>query len=452
MTTFEPHPYQGRGSNWIIDHPGCALMVPMGAGKTATTLDAIEKLKYDHLDVCKVLIIGPKRVIENTWPAEIQKWDNFKHLRYSIISGEARKRRAAVEADADIYLIGKENTSWLVDLMGTSWKWDMVVIDELSTFKNPSSKRFKALRTVLPFIDRVVGLTGTPTPKGLYDLWSQIYLLDRGKRLGKTQRKFQQEFFHPGYMVGYQVREWYPNKDADKRIQAAISDICMSIDQAEYATLPDCQMIDEMVDLDKDLDKYRKFKKELLLEVGDDVITADSAGVMCGKLAQYTSGTIYDQDHGVHELHTHKIDALMDLMEAANGEPVMIFYWYQHERDRLIRALQHRNYHGLDVKDPGAIDDWNAGKLDYLLLQPASAGHGLNLQDGGRIAIWYSLPNWSLELYQQANARIYRQGQKQKVMIYHLLAKGTIDLDQLRSLQDKSKVQDAMLAALKKED
>ena len=450
MTAFVPHPYQQRGVKWIIEHPSCGLFLPMGAGKTATTLAAIEQLKYDRLDAWRILVIGPKRVIETTWPAEIEKWDNLKHLRYSIISGDARKRRAAVEADADIYLIGKENTSWLVDLVGRSWKWDTVVVDELSAFKNPSSKRFKALKTVLPFIDRVVGLTGTPTPKGLYDLWSQIYLLDQGKRLGKTQRKFQQEFFHPGYMVGYQVREWYPNKDADKQIQKAISDICMSIDQAEYATLPDCQMIDINVDLGKDLDKYKKFKKELLLEVGDEVITADSAGVMCGKLAQYTSGMIYDQDHQVHMLHKHKIEALTELMESANGQPVMIFYWYRHEGERIREAL--KGYEGMDVKDPSAIREWNDGRLDYLLLQPASAGHGLNLQSGGHIAVWYSLPNWSLELYQQANARIYRQGQKRKVMIYHLLAKGTIDLDQLRSLQDKSKVQDSMLAALKRED
>lgn len=450
MTAFVPHPYQQRGVKWIIEHPSCGLFLPMGAGKTATTLAALEQLKYDRLDAWKILVIGPKRVIETTWPDEIKKWDNLKHLTYSIISGDARKRRAAVEADADIYLIGKENTSWLVDLAGARWKWDTVVIDELSAFKNPSAKRFKALRTVLPFIDRVIGLTGTPTPKGLLDLWSQIYLLDRGKRLGKTLRMYHNEYFTPGFMVGYSVTNWNLRKGADKKIQEAISDICMSIDQAEYATLPDCQMIDINVDLKEDLGKYKTFKKELLLEVGDEVITADSAGVMCGKLAQYTSGAIYDADHQWHELHKHKIEALVELMEAADS-PVMIFYWYQHEAERIQEAFRGR-WQGADVKDTHAIRHWNDGCLDYLLLQPASAGHGLNLQDGGRLAIWYSLPNWSLELYQQANARIYRQGQKQKVTIYHLLAKGTIDLDQLSSLQDKSKVQDAMLAALKRED
>lgn len=449
MPVFKPHPYQQRGVDWIIDHPSCGLFLPMGAGKTATTLTAIELLKYDRLDAWRILIIGPKRVIETTWPDEIQKWDNLKHLTYSVIAGTAAKRKAAIDADADIYLVGKENVQWLVDQAGKSWKWDMVVIDELSTFKNHQAKRFKALRTMLPLIDRFVGLTGTPTPKGIPDLWSQIYLMDRGERLGRTIGAFRQAYLKPGLTNGYAVYNWRVQPGADKAIQAKISDICMSIDQAEYATLPDCQMIDLLVDLKKDLTRYQKFKKELLLEVGEDEeIIAENAATMCGKLLQFTSGAIYDEDHQIHELHTHKLEALQDLMESANGQPVMIFYWYQHEKDRIVEAL--KDYKGMDVKDKGAIRKWNDKDLDYLILQPASAGHGLNLQDGGHIAVWYSLPNWTLELYQQANARIYRQGQKEKVTIYHLLAKGTLDQDMLKALKDKEQVQTAMMEALKR--
>lgn len=421
----------------------------MGAGKTVTTLTAIEQLKYDQLDVVRVLIIGPKRVIETTWPDEIAKWDGLKHLTYSVIAGTPAKRKAAIEAKADIYLIGKENVCWLIEQTAKRWKWDMVVIDELSTFKNHQAKRFKALKTMMPMVDRFVGLTGTPSPKGVPDLWSQIYLMDRGERLGKTIGAFRQRYLKPGLTNGYTVYSWLLQPGAEKEIQQKISDICMSIDQKEYATLPDCQMIDLMVDLKGDLDKYRRFKQELLLEVGnDEAIIADNAATMCGKLLQFTSGAIYDEDHKIHDLHSHKLEALQDLMESANGSPVMIFYWYQHEKQRIEKAL--KGYKGADIKDKDAIKRWNSQELDYLILQPASAGHGLNLQDGGHIAVWYSLPNWTLELYQQANARIYRQGQKEKVVIYHLLAKGTIDLDMMKALKSKEAVQDAMLAALRR--
>lgn len=421
----------------------------MGAGKTVTTLTAIEQLKYDQLDVVRVLIIGPKRVIETTWPDEIAKWDGLKHLTYSVIAGTPAKRKAAIEAKADIYLIGKENVCWLIEQTAKRWKWDMVVIDELSTFKNHQAKRFKALKTMMPMVDRFVGLTGTPSPKGVPDLWSQIYLMDRGERLGKTIGAFRQRYLKPGLTNGYTVYSWLLQPGAEKEIQQKISDICMSIDQKEYATLPDCQMIDLMVDLKGDLDKYRRFKQDLLLEVGnDEAIIADNAATMCGKLLQFTSGAIYDEDHKIHDLHSHKLEALQDLMESANGSPVMIFYWYQHEKQRIEKAL--KGYKGADIKDKDAIKRWNSQELDYLILQPASAGHGLNLQDGGHIAVWYSLPNWTLELYQQANARIYRQGQKEKVVIYHLLAKGTIDLDMMKALKSKEAVQDAMLAALRR--
>ncbi|WP_230268358.1 DEAD/DEAH box helicase [Allobaculum fili] len=447
MTAFKPHPYQQRGVRWILDHPSCGLFLPMGAGKTATTLTAVEYLLRTSFESWKVLVIGPKRVIETTWPGEIQKWDNLAGLRISVIAGTPKKREAAVHAEADIYLISKENVVWLVDLIGKDWPWDTVVIDELSTFKNPKSKRFRALRKMLPMISRLIGLTGTPSPKGIPDLWSQIYLMDRGERLGRTLGAFRTAYLKPGMTSGHVVYNWSVQPGASEVIQKRISDICMSIDQAEYATLPDCQMIDIPVDLGSDLKKYQAFKKELVLDVGSETIAADSAGVMCGKLLQYTSGAIYDEDHNVHVLHKHKLESLLELMESANGQPVMIFYWYQHEKARIAEAL--KGYKGMDVKDKGAIQKWNRGDLGYLLLQPSSAGHGLNLQKGGHIAIWYSLPNWNLELYQQANARIYRQGQKEKVLIYHLMAKGTIDQDMLKALKSKEITQRDLLDALR---
>ena len=450
MQEFRPHGYQQRGIQWIIDHPSCGLFLPMGAGKTATTLMALDQLMNDSFEIGKVLIIGPKRVIETTWPDEIQKWAQTKDFRFSVISGPAKKRKEAVWTDADIYLIGKENTVWLVENFGKHWKWDMVIIDELSTFKNPQSKRFKVLRSVVPATKRLVGLTGTPTPKGIPDLWAQIYLMDKGQRLGRTLSSFRQAYLKPGQMNGYTVYNWLVQPGADKRIQDKIADICMSIDEKEYATLPDLQVIDWMVDLGSDLKRYRAFKKEMVLDLqGDEQVLASNAGSLCGKLLQYTSGQIYTEDQAVATLHGHKLEALTELMEAANHEPVLIFYWFKHEKDRILKSLHDKGFIGLSMEGKDSIALWNEGTLDFLLLQPSSAGHGLNLQSGGHLAIWYSLPNWNLELYQQANARIYRQGQQNKVVIYHLLAKGTIDQDMLRALKHKEVTQRDLLEALK---
>lgn len=450
MQDFKPHPYQERGINWILNHQSCGLFLPMGAGKTITTLMALDHLQHNTFEVNRVLIIGPKRVIETTWPDEIQKWSQTNDFRFSIISGTAEKRRQAVQADADVYLIGKENVVWLVDLVGRKWKWDMLVIDELSTFKNPQSKRFKALRTVMPLVKRFVGLTGTPTPKGIPDLWAQIYLMDRGQRLGKTLTMFRQHYLKPGQSNGYTVYNWLVRPGADKQIQDKISDICMSIDQSEYASLPDLQVIDLPVDIGRDLKKYRDFKKEMVLDLGgDEQVLAANAGSLCGKLLQFTSGQIYTESQEVRTIHGHKLEALVDLMEAANHEPVLIFYWFKHERDRILRKLHDKGFVGLPGESKEAFRRWNEGSLDFLLLQPASAGHGLNLQAGGHLAVWYSLPNWNLELYQQANARIHRQGQQNKVVIYHLLAKGTIDQLMLAALKKKEITQADLLDALK---
>lgn len=450
MQEFKPHGYQKRGIQWILDHPSCGLFLPMGAGKTATTLMALDELMNDRFEIERVLIIGPKRVIETTWPDEVQKWKQTREFRVSVISGTVRKRTEAVQANADIYLIGKENVVWLVDQVGRDWKWDMVVIDELSTFKNPQSKRFKALRSVIPAAKRFVGLTGTPTPKGLPDLWSQIYLMDRGERLGRTLGAFRSAYLKPGMMNGYTVYSWNVQPGADKRIQAKIADICMSIDEKEYATLPDLQMIDWPVDLKGDLKKYKAFKREMVLELGDDdQVLASNAGALLGKLLQYTSGQIYTDDHETATLNNHKLEALTELMESANHEPVLVFYWFKHEKDRIMKHLTSKGFTGRAMEDKDDIKLWNEGRLDFLLLQPSSAGHGLNLQQGGHLAIWYSLPNWNLELYQQANARIYRQGQLNKVVIYHLLAKGTVDQDMLKALTSKEVTQRDLLEALR---
>lgn len=450
MQDFKPHGYQQRGIQWILDHKSCGLFLPMGAGKTATTLMALDQLMNDRFEIDRVLIIGPKRVIETTWPDEIQKWSQTKDFRFSVISGTANQRKAAVTADADIYLIGKENVGWLVDLIGKHWKWDMVIIDELSTFKNHQAKRFKALRTVIPAAKRFVGLTGTPSPKGIPDLWAQIYLMDRGERLGRTIGSFRSQYLKPGRMNGYTVYNWLVQPDAEEKIHKKISDICMSIDEKEYATLPDLQIIDQMVDLKTDLKKYKAFKREMVLDLaGDEQVLASNAGALCGKLLQYTSGQIYTEEGQTADIHNHKLEALESLMESANGEPILIFYWFKHEEERLMKFLTSKHYKGKTIKEKNAIQDWNDGQLDFLLLQPSSAGHGLNLQQGGHLACWYSLPNWNLELYQQANARIYRQGQKEKVIIYHLLAKGTIDQDMLQALQTKRVTQDELLKALR---
>lgn len=450
MQEFKPHGYQKRGIQWILDHPSCGLFLPMGAGKTATTLMALDELMNDRFEIERVLIIGPKRVIETTWPDEVQKWKQTRDFRVSVISGTVRKRTEAVQANADIYLIGKENVVWLVDQVGRDWKWDMVVIDELSTFKNPQSKRFKALRSVIPAAKRFVGLTGTPTPKGLPDLWSQIYLMDRGERLGRTLGAFRSAYLKPGMMNGYTVYSWNVQPGADKRIQAKIADICMSIDEKEYATLPDLQMIDWPVDLKGDLKKYKAFKREMVLELGDDdQVLASNAGALLGKLLQYTSGQIYTDDHETATLNNHKLEALTELMESANHEPVLVFYWFKHEKDRIMKHLTSKGFTGRAMEGKDDIKLWNEGRLDFLLLQPSSAGHGLNLQQGGHLAIWYSLPNWNLELYQQANARIYRQGQLNKVVIYHLLAKGTVDQDMLKALTSKEVTQRDLLEALR---
>lgn len=448
---FKPHAYQRDAIQWGLDHKKCGLLLPMGAGKTVCTLTIIQRLMY--IEVSKVLIIGPVRVVQSTWPDEIRQWEHTKDLTYTILDGPMAKGKKDVDLSTDLYLIGKENVADLIETYQRDWPFDMVVIDELSTFKNPQSKRFKALRKMMPLVERFIGLTGTPAPNGLPDLWSQIYLMDRGERLGKTLSAFRGRFLKPGRRNGYVVYEWNLQDGAEEEIYKRIGDICMSIQQGDCTKLPPLTVIDYPVDLKKAKKGYDRFKRDKLLELGDDeAIIAANAGVLCGQLLQYASGEIYQESGSSKtvDIHHHKLDALDDLIESANGQPVMVFYYFKHELDRLTNHFTEMGRMVRTVKGPEDVRAWNEGKIDILLLHPASAGHGLNLQKGGNIAIWYTLPNWNLELYQQANARIYRQGQQRTVTIYHLMAKGTIDEDMIDALNKKDVTQKRLIEALRK--
>ena len=454
MTAFKPHEYQQKAIDFALSRTHCGLFLPMGAGKTVTTLTILRQLQLlgeNH----RTLIIGPVRVIQSTWPDEIAKWDHTKDLTYTILAGTPKQRRKLLEEESDIYLIGKENVSWLIEET-TKWDFDMVVIDELSTFKNPKSQRFRALRTVMPRVKRFIGLTGTPAPRGIPDLWSQVYLMDQGYRLGNTLTAFRQRYLKPGRRNGYIVYEWLPQDDAQERIYKDLKDICMSLKAEDCAELPPVQYLDLKVKLpEAAMTKYRAYKREKVMKIKDDTVLAANAGVLCGQLQQMASGSIYTQDDagnhtGEAEIHKTKLEALDDLIEAANREPMLVFYYYQHELTRIQKHLAKTGLEVRELKNQKDLRDWNAGAIDILLLHPASSGHGLNLQEGGHLAVWYTLPNWNLELYQQANARIYRQGQKKPVTIYRILAADTIDEDEAEALKRKDITQQALIEALRR--
>ena len=419
----------------------------MGLGKTASTLTAIADLMYYDFEIRKVLVIAPLRVARDTWADEVQKWAHLQGLTVSVAVGTATERKRALEAKADIYTINRDNVTWLCDNL--PWTYDMCVIDELSSFKSPTSKRFRALRRKLPAKVRVVGLTGTPAPNSLMDLWSQIFLLDKGERLGKTLTNYRQRWFRPGRSKGYVVYEWIPRPNALEEITSAVSDIAMSMTRDESKDLPAVHYIDLPVSLtDSVMEDYKRYKREMILELPEGTLTADSAGVLAGKLRQFASGAVYvDSDH-YRTIHTAKIDALLELIEFADS-PVLIAYEYKHDKERILGALQGTD--GVAVLDTAeSMHLWQAGKLRVGIGHPASIGHGLNLQSGGHTIIWYSL-TWSLELYQQYNARLHRQGQKEQVQIYHLVAKGTIDERILQVLAGKYRTQNAVIQAVKDE-
>lgn len=434
-------PYQEYACREIIKNPACGLFLDMGLGKSLTTLTAIDYLINDAFEVGKVLVVAPLRVAETTWPDEVEKW-GF-NLTVSKVLGPARKREQALQVEADIYTINRENLVWLIERMGRGWPFDMVVIDESSGFKNHQAKRFKALKRIRPLIKRLVELTGTPSPNGLMDLWSQLYLLDRGQRLGKTIGEYRRRWFYPGAGQGHIVYNWVPKDGAKEGIYAAISDICVSMKSEDYLSLPPVVYNPVKVALsDNEMAEYKRFERNLVLSLPDSDIVATTAATLSNKLMQFANGCCYDENGAAVQIHHHKLDALAEIVE--DNETVMVFYWFRHD----LAMLKSRFPNARELKNAQDIRDWNAGKIPLLLVHPASAGHGLNLQDGGSVAIWYSL-TWSLELYQQANKRLHRSGQQKTVIIHQLIAKGTIDEDVMQALDGKRIGQDGLMEAIK---
>lgn len=444
---YIPHEYQRYATEKILELPACGLFLEMGLGKTVSTLTAINELIYDRFEISKVLVIAPKRVAEDTWTSEAEKWDHLQHLTFSKILGTVKQREEALTAEADIYLINRENVVWLVDKLGKRWPFDMIVVDELSSFKSNQAKRFKSLRTVRPLSTRFVGLTGTPAPNGLMDLWPQVYLMDKGERLGKTITGYRERYFYPGKRNGFTVFSWEPKEGAQEAIEKKISDICVSMKAEDYLQMPDRIVNDIHIQLSEEEKKrYGELEKEKILELDDQEITALSAASVWGKLLQMANGAVYDDEGNAAVLHERKLDALEDILDAACGHPVLVFYNFKHDYDRLRERFKKLNPRTLN--DSQDIKDWNQGRIPLLLAQPASMGHGLNIQTGGHIIVWFGL-NPSLELYQQANARLYRQGQKEAVIIHRLITKGTIDEDVIRKLETKDARQDDLMEAVK---
>ena len=443
---FKPYAYQEAAIQWVLDHPAAGLFLSMGMGKTPVTLTAIDELIYNRMEVQKVLVIAPLRVAQDTWVKEMRKWDHLQHLRIAKVLGSLKERRAALQQDADIYVINRENVQWLCESIA-GWPFDMVVIDELSSFKSHQAKRFKALRKNLGRIRRIVGLTGTPAPNGLMDLWPQIYLLDQGQRLGRTIGAYRAKYFTPDKMNGHIVYSYRLLDGAEEAIHGRLSDLCMSLKKEDYLDLPG--QIYESIELTPPpalLKQYKQFERDRVMEAmdSDGEIVALNAATLTGKLLQFANGAIYDTEGGVHELHDVKLEALEELIEAANGEPVLVFYAFQHDRDRIMKRIECR-----ELSTSKDVDDWNAKRIPVAIAHPASVGHGLNLQEGGHIIIWYGL-TWSLELYQQANERLNRPGQTHVCRIYHLILKGTHDERVLGVLEGKDTTQRALIDALKK--
>ena len=420
----------------------------LGTGKTITTLTAIDELLYDCLEEGPVLVIAPKRVAENTWTAETKKWEHLEHLRIAKLMGTAKQRVEALESDADIYVINRENVVWLVEECGDRWPFRIVIIDELSSFKSAQAKRFKALKRVRGRIDRIIGLTGTPRPNGLEDLWPEMYLLDRGERLGKTLTAFRNRFLKPDKMNGHIVYSYVPLPGAEEEIYKRMGDIVTSLKKDEVITLPGQEYEDVVIEMPKSLmNKYKKFEKEKVLECMDESgdIIAGSEASLTNKLLQFANGAIYDMDGEVQELHSVKLEALEEMIEQAGGDNVLVLYSYKHDADRIKKRIDCRQ-----LDKPEDIEAWNKGEIPVAIAHPASIGHGLNLQSGGHIIIWFGL-TWSLELYQQANERLNRPGQKHLCKIYHLVMKGTHDQRVLKALSRKEKGQSAAIEALKLE-
>lgn len=448
---FKPHDYQKHCIDKIITTKKLGLFLDMGLGKTVTTLTAVKELKYNRFEVRKVLVIAPKKVAEGTWSREACKWDHTKMLRVSPVLGSQAKRIKALNTPADIYIINRENVCWLVDYYKNDWPFDMVVVDESSSFKSHKAKRFKSLSSVSGHIDRMVLLTGTPSPNSLADLWSQVYLLDGGQRLEKRYTHFREKYFDPGQRNGYVVFNYNAKPGSENAILSRISDICISMKASDYLQLPDVVDHEVPVVLDSKAAKaYYELEKQMVLQLpeDDEEISVASAAALSNKLLQLANGAVYDDDHNYYEVHNCKIDAFLELIESLQGKPALVFYNFQHDKTRILKALEKSKLRVRELKTAADEDAWNNHEVDILLAHPASSAYGLNLQEGGNHVIWFGL-TWNYEQYTQANARLHRQGQTEKVIIHHLICSGTRDEDVMQALKRKEDVQEWVMQSLK---
>ena len=441
---YVAHNYQNYAKDFILAHKVSALFLDCGLGKTITTLTAINELMYDSFEISKVLIIAPLRVAQSTWKDEIEKWDHLNLLRYSIVVGDEKERLKALKQNSDIYIINRENVDWLVTKSGIDFNFDMLVIDELSSFKSNTSKRFKSLLKIRPYFERVVGLTGTPSSNGLMDLWAEFRILDLGERLGRYITHYRNEYFLPDKRNGAIIFSYKPQINAEERIYRRLADMTISMKSTEYLKMPELILNELEINLDEeDHMKYKKFKKEMVMTIQEKEIDAINAASLSNKLIQLANGSIYDDDKKFYEIHNKKLDKLEEIIESANGKPILVAYWFKADKERIEKRFKVR-----EIKTADDIKQWNMGMINLALIHPVSAGHGLNLQSGGSTLVWFSL-TWSLELYQQTNARLYRQGQKETVVIHHLITKNTIDEDIMKSLKRKDKTQEALMRAVK---
>lgn len=441
---YKPHEYQSYATEFILSHPISAVFLEMGLGKSVITLSAIFDLCLDSFLVCKVLVIAPLRVARDTWPAEIKKWDHLKGLSYSVAVGTEKERIDALKKQSTLYIINRENVDWLVHKSGIPFHFDMVVIDELSSFKSYGAKRFKSLLKVRPSVKRIVGLTGTPSSNGLMDLWAEFRILDLGQRLGRYISHYRNTYFKPDKRNAQIIFSYKPLPGAEDEIYKQISDITISMKSTDYLKMPEYVSNEVFVTLsEKECKVYSDFKEDMVANLGDEEIDAVNAAVLSGKLLQMANGAVYDSENKAHVIHDKKLDALEDLIEGANGKPVLVAYWYKHDLERIKDRFP-----VMQIQSSKDIEDWNDGKIPIAVIHPASAGHGLNLQSGGSTLIWFGL-TWSLELYQQTNARLYRQGQRDTVIVHHIITKNTIDEDVLLALTKKEKTQDALIDAVK---
>ena len=442
---YSPHNYQTYATDFIVGHPEAAVFLDMGLGKSVITLTALLDLCLDRFEIAKVLVIAPLRVARDTWTAELQKWDHLKCFTYATVIGSVSEREAALRKKAHIYLINRENVSWLIEESSFPFDFDMIVIDELSSFKSYQAKRFRSFLRVRPTVKRIVGLTGTPAGNGLTDLWAEFRILDLGKRLGRFITHYRNRYFLPDKRNGMTVYSYKPLPGAEDAIYRQISDITVSMKAVDHLDMPECIFNDVTVSLsEEERQKYDTLRNDLILSLGEDEIDASNAASLSNKLSQMANGAVYGEDKTVHRIHDRKLDALEDLIEAANGKPVLVAYWYRHDLERIRTRFCVR-----EIRTPTDISDWNAGKIPVAVIHPASAGHGLNLQAGGSTLIWFGL-TWSLELYLQTNARLWRQGQTAKTVVIHrIVAEGTVDELMLKALDRKERSQNSLIDAVR---